>query len=103
MMTNMSTTRGRLTGGFTLVEMLTVIGILAILLAIIIPAINGARNAARRAWDRAAIRGSMLLLLLGTMLYTALLTLAADRPWEALAIVLAIVPARCLARRISLT
>ncbi len=61
------------------------------------------RNAARRAWDQAAIRGSMLLLLLGTMLYTALLTLAADRPWEALAIVLAIVPARCLARRISLT
>jgi len=61
------------------------------------------RNARQRDWNQAAIRRSMLHLLLGTMLYTALLTLAADRPWQALAIVLAIVPARWIARRISLT
>jgi 4-hydroxybenzoate polyprenyltransferase len=61
------------------------------------------RNAQRREWDQAAIRRSMLHLLLGTMLYTALLALAAGRPWEALAIALAIMPARWIARRISLT
>ena len=41
--------RRRMTSrAFTLIEMLTVIGILAILIAIIIPSINGARNAARK-------------------------------------------------------
>lgn len=61
------------------------------------------RNAQQHDWNQAAIRRSMLHLLLGTMLYTALLALAAHRPWEAVAIVLAIAPARWIARRISLT
>lgn len=61
------------------------------------------RNARQREWNQAAIRGSMRHLLLGTMLYTALLTFAAGRPFEALAILLAIVPARWIARRISPT
>ena len=61
------------------------------------------RNARQRTWDRAAIRVSMTWLLLGTMLYTALLALAAGRPVEALAIALAIAPARWISRRIALT
>ena len=61
------------------------------------------RNARTRDWDQRAIRGSMMLLLLGTMLYTALLALAAGRPWEAAAIAAAIAPARWIARRIALT
>jgi 4-hydroxybenzoate polyprenyltransferase len=54
-------------------------------------------------WDQRAIRGSMMHLLLGTMLYTALLALAAGQPVAAAGIVLAIVPARWIARRIALT
>ncbi|MEI6129291.1 MAG: UbiA family prenyltransferase [Planctomycetota bacterium] len=54
-------------------------------------------------WDQRAIRGSMLLLLLGTMFYTALLSLAAGSWIAALGITLCIVPARLIARRISLT
>jgi hypothetical protein len=54
-------------------------------------------------WDQAAIRRSMTFLLLGTMLYTALLTLAAGRYLEAIAIAAAILPARWIARRIALT
>ena len=42
---------------FTLIEMLTVIGILAIVIAIIIPAINGARNAARKTDTRTQMTG----------------------------------------------
>lgn len=61
------------------------------------------RNARSRSWDQAAIRRSMLFLLLGTMLYTALLTLAAGRPWDAAAIAALIAPARWIARRIALT
>lgn len=61
------------------------------------------RNARRSDWDQRAIRGTMMHLLLGTMLYTALLCVAAGRPWEAIAIAAAIVPARWIARRISLT
>lgn len=60
-------------------------------------------NARRQHWDRAAIRRSMTFLLLGTMLYTALLALAAGRGLEALAIAAAIVPARWIATRIALT
>jgi hypothetical protein len=56
-----------------------------------------------RTWDQAAIRGSMTILLLGTMVYTALLALAASRPFEAAAIAAAIVPARWISRRIALT
>jgi 4-hydroxybenzoate polyprenyltransferase len=54
-------------------------------------------------WDRAAIRGSMTWLLLGTMVYTGLLAAGCGRYAEAAAILLAILPARILARRISLT
>jgi 4-hydroxybenzoate polyprenyltransferase len=54
-------------------------------------------------WDQRAIRGSMLWLLLGTMLYTALLALAAGSWPAALGIALCIAPARWIARRISLT
>ena len=57
----------------------------------------------RASWDQRAIRRSMLFLLLGTMVFTALLALAAGRPIEAAAIALAIAPARLIARRISLT
>jgi NhaP-type Na+/H+ or K+/H+ antiporter len=45
----------------------------------------------------------MMFLLLGTMLYTALLTLAAGRWPEALGIALAILLARRIARSIALT
>lgn len=61
------------------------------------------RNRAVRTWDQHAIRGSMTLLLLGTMLYTALLCLAAGRPWAATAVALCVVPARWISRRIALT
>jgi hypothetical protein len=54
-------------------------------------------------FDQRAIRGSMLWLLLGTMLYTSLLALAAGSWLAALGIALCIVPARWIARRISLT
>ena len=55
------------------------------------------------AWDQRAIRGSMLWLLLGTMLATALLSLAAGGWLASLGIALCIAPARWIARRISLT
>jgi len=61
------------------------------------------RNRNRRQWDQAAIRSSMTLLLLGTMLYTALLALAAGQPWAGLGIAAAIAPARWISRRIALT
>lgn len=56
-----------------------------------------------RVWDRGAIRASMTWLLLGTMLYTALLCLAVGRPVEALAIAVAAFLARAISRRIALT
>lgn len=61
------------------------------------------RNARTRTWDQASIRRSMLFLLLGTMLYTAALALAAGAPWAACGIAAAIVPARWIARTIALT
>jgi 4-hydroxybenzoate polyprenyltransferase len=61
------------------------------------------RNTHTTVWDQRAIRRSMTWLLLGTMLYTGLLALAAGRPLEAAAIVLAIAPARWISRRIALT
>ena len=56
-----------------------------------------------RVWERGAIRASMTWLLLGTMLYTALLCLAVGRPIEALAITTAAFLARAISRRIALT
>lgn len=61
------------------------------------------RNRRIEVWDRAAIRGAMTWLLLGTMLYTALLCVATARFVEAAGIALCIVPARLIARRIALT
>jgi 4-hydroxybenzoate polyprenyltransferase len=61
------------------------------------------RNRAVRTWDQRAIRGSMTWLLLGTMLYTALLCLAAGRPWAAGGVALCVLPARWISRRIALT
>jgi hypothetical protein len=61
------------------------------------------RNSRTRVFDRATIRRAMTFLLLGTMLYTAMLALAAERAWLALAILAAIPPARWIARRIALT
>lgn len=61
------------------------------------------RNSTTVEWTQTAIRKSMMYLLLGTMLYTALLTLAAGRWPEALGIALAIPLARRIARSISLT
>ncbi len=62
-----------------------------------------ARNRRVGEWNARTIRGAMLWLLLGTMLYTGLLCLAAGRPIEALAAFVAILPARWIARRIALT
>lgn len=61
------------------------------------------RNTRMRAWPQAEIRRSMGYLLLGTMLYTGGLALAGGRGDVAAAIVLAIAPARWIARRIALT
>ena len=61
------------------------------------------RNTRMRAWPQAEIRRSMGFLLLGTMLYTGGLALAGGRGDVAAAIVLAIAPARWIARRIALT
>lgn len=69
-----------------------------------VPLLAFARRLVRVAvWDQRAIRRSMMFLLLGTMLYAALLALAAGRLVEALAIAAAIVPARWIARTIALT
>lgn len=54
-------------------------------------------------WDQAAIRRSMTWLLLGTMIYTALLCLASDRLPEAGAILVAALCARRISRSIALT
>lgn len=61
------------------------------------------RNSVIRDWDQQAIRRSMFFLLLGTMLYTGLLALAAGRTVEAIGILAAIAPARWIARTIALT
>lgn len=61
------------------------------------------RNSRATEWSQATIRKSMMYLLLGTMMYTALLTFAAGRWPEAVAIAVAIVVARRIARRIALT
>lgn len=61
------------------------------------------RTLRQREWDRAAIRGAMTRLLLGTMVYTAVLAAASAAPLVALAIGAAVFPARWIARRIALT
>lgn len=54
-------------------------------------------------WDQAAVRGAMRHLLLGTMVYTALLCLGMDRWVEALIVATLILPARAISRHIALT
>jgi len=61
------------------------------------------RNARTQEWTQPEIRRSMMFLLLGTMLYTSMLTLAAGRWPEALGILLAIPIAKRIARSIALT
>lgn len=61
------------------------------------------RNARTTEWTQASIRKSMMYLLLGTMLYTAMLAFAAGRWPEALGIAAAIPIARRIARSIALT
>ncbi len=61
------------------------------------------RNAKRREWPQTEIRRSMTFLLLGTMLYTALLALAAGQALQAAAIALAASAARRISRSIALT
>lgn len=75
----------------------------ATLVALVPLGLFSRRMARIATWDQRAIRGSMLYLLLGTMLYTALLALAAGSVASALGIAACIVPARRIARRISLT
>jgi hypothetical protein len=61
------------------------------------------RNARTRVFDQRSIRQAMTFLLLGTMVYTALLALAAGQPVLAGGILLVIAPARWISRRIALT
>lgn len=75
----------------------------ATLLALVPLGMFGRRMGRIAAWDQRAIRGSMMYLLLGTMLYTALLALAAGAIAPAAGIAACIAPARWIARRISLT
>jgi 4-hydroxybenzoate polyprenyltransferase len=60
------------------------------------------RNRTTAVWDAAAIRRSMTLLLLGTMLYTALLAAACERYIEALSIAGCIPAARAVTRALRL-
>ena len=61
------------------------------------------RNARISEWPQAAVRQSMLYLLLGTMLYTSLLSLAAGSWPAALGIAATIPAARLIARKIALS
>ena len=61
------------------------------------------RNARSKEWSQASIRQSMMYLLLGTMLYTSLLALAAGAWLASLAIAAAIPAARKIARVIALS
>jgi 4-hydroxybenzoate polyprenyltransferase len=54
-------------------------------------------------WNAARIRGAMVALILGTMIYTALLTLGAGRPIEAAVIFTVMIVARQLARHLAVT
>jgi 4-hydroxybenzoate polyprenyltransferase len=60
------------------------------------------RNRSIQRWDTNAIRGSMGFLLLGTMVYTALLCAAADRWFETTAISCCIPLARTVTKRLRL-
>jgi prepilin-type N-terminal cleavage/methylation domain-containing protein len=48
--------RHRLDGGFTIVEMLVVIGVLALLMAILVPALSGAQKKGRKLRELSALR-----------------------------------------------
>lgn len=72
-------------------------------IAFLLTGVFTARMRTIRVWDQAAIRGSMMWLLLGTMLYTGLLCLSAGRLIEALTVLVALLAARWVSRRIALT
>lgn len=63
-------------GGFTLVEMLIVVAIIAILVAVSIPLVNGALDKARQATDEANLRAAKAE---GAIEY---LTVMADTGWN---------------------
>lgn len=66
----------RKSGGFTLVEMLIVVAIIAILVAVSIPLVNGALDKAREATDAANLRAAKAE---GAILY---LSTMADTGWN---------------------
>jgi prepilin-type N-terminal cleavage/methylation domain-containing protein len=56
-MTGLSSHKARTRGAFTLIELLTVIAIVAVLMGLLFPALQGAKDSARRAEAATTVRG----------------------------------------------